>query len=269
MKALYFNLLGIFKNPKNLPKSESIRRFTTKKGREQASIRFQPDGDFFMSPVKGVSESNVDFFLVEVVNTFGGSRMVARVGKEDRSREPYTDSRSGKQMLRLSGGAAATLVRVHNTGKVEMLRVSSPIVNNRKTIEVFSLFEGNLPFENEAVFKAVVTGNETLSQFAEDIRQLHKQAASSKPRERRPFERRDFDLSQAKANLVKSQDNAPKKVELEDKPESKLKLKPKPKPKPRKDETEVKARKRAKIQKTKARDQEDRNEILETLKSKK
>lgn len=188
MKDFEFNLIGLFKNPDELPedvkKDKAIWHFRNKKGKKMASIRFVPDGDFFKSPVAGITEDDVDFFQIGVINTCEDSRMLARVGNNDRPKYPFTDENSGKQRIRLTGKDATTLIRVNKEGHVEILRVSSEVINNRKQIEALSLFKGKLLFKNEAKLKVVISDNEFLSLFEKDIKELHD--SLNKPKERLP-----------------------------------------------------------------------------------
>jgi len=187
-EELCFNLLGLLKNPDKLPedvkKNKAIWHFRNKKDKKMASVRFDPDGDFFKSPVAGITEDSVDFFQIEVIDTCRNSRILARVGNNDRPRYPFTDKNSGKQQIRLTGKDATTLIRVNKEGHVEILRVSSEVINNRKQIEVFPLFKGKLLFENEAELKVVISDNEFLSLFEKDIKELHD--SLNKPKERLP-----------------------------------------------------------------------------------
>lgn len=187
-KELCFNLLGLLKNPDKLPedvkKNKAIWHFRNKKNKKMASVRFVPDGDFFKSPVAGITKDGVNFFQIEVINTCRDSRMLARVGNNDRPRYPFTDENSGKQRIRLTGKDATTLIRVNKESYVEILRVSSEVINNRKQIEVDSLFEGKLLFKNEAELKVVISGNEFLSLFEKDIKGLHD--SLNKPKELLP-----------------------------------------------------------------------------------
>jgi len=202
MKGLHFNLIGVIKNafsiPENLRKHGSIRAFPDKKkeGNYFAFVEFQRKTDgTFGSPVTGLAEKDMDYFLIQAVNTYGGSTLIVKHAESGKSKEVRTDKR-GNQRCNIR--SAGIVIRVNQNGQVEVYYVASPTVNDKKEIQCHTFYEGNLPFGNSQILDVMLAADKNLNEHAEDIKAAYKQIKEDK------FENK-MDLSAAQLRLSQNQ----------------------------------------------------------------
>lgn len=147
-----------------------------------------------MSPITAITERDIDYFLIQVVNTYRGSIVIVKTGDDERITEAKVDQQ-GIQRIHIRN--AGLLMRVSENGGVEIYRVSSPTANNKKTIRVFTLFTENLPFGNPKLLDAIINDDELLREFGSDLKAIYA-ALKQKPK----FENK-MDLSEAKTRLYR------------------------------------------------------------------
>lgn len=273
MQGLYFKLIGVINDATGL--SESLKRHgsirvinDTKKGGQFAMVEFMRTEDgSFIPPTTELTEKDINFFLVEVVNTYMGAEMIVRTGDKEKPREIRVD-KFGNQHCKIS--KAGTIIRVSRWGKVEIFHVTSPTVNNRKYIKTFPVFEDNLPFENSSLLDAVIKDEPVLKQFESDIKKAYDTI-----KEAPKFENK-MNLSEVKYNLLKDKKREFKPVNPEIPPKVEdliAKSETDSKPKDTKPETEkTKPRKGTPKKGAKgailmeSREKDDKKEILDAKK---
>ncbi len=203
MKGLFFNLIGIIKDAAALPQNikkilrevQSVRLREDRPGKWSAMIPFlkAPNGSF-MSPITAITEKNIDYFLIQVVNTYRGSTIIAKTGDDERIKEAKMDQQ-GIQRIHMRN--VGLLMRVSENGSVEVYRISSPTENNKKTIKVFTLFAENLPFENSKLLDALINDDELLREFGSDLKTTYESL-----KQRPKFENK-MDLSEVKGHIYR------------------------------------------------------------------
>lgn len=237
IRALHLDLIGVINNASSLP--QDIKRILRKNryirvlkdmgdnGKWFAMVTFfrTKDGSF-ISPTTALTEKDINFFLIQAKNTYKGSTIVVKTGAKEKPGKIKVD---GEENQRCNIRGAATIIRVSQNGNVEVYRVTSPTVDNKKQIRVFTRFEDILPFENEHLLNATIEDNEVLKEFADDIKRAHTETKEKKDRE---YER--IEVPAEKEALVEK----PETEETKEAP-----TEPETAPKPRKPEPKKKTAK--------------------------
>ena len=185
MQGLYLdNLIGVIKDASSLSRSlrnhGSIRVFPdqNKPDKEIALVEFLKTEDgFYTSPVTELAEKDMTYFIVKAVNTYQGSTLIVKNAESGKPGKVKTDKR-GIQRCNIRG--SGIVIRVSQRGFVEIYYVSSPTENNKKKVKCLTLFEGNIPFNNSHIADIMIEDNETLKEYAEDIKEAYKRIKENK-----------------------------------------------------------------------------------------
>jgi len=206
--GLYVNLIGVIKNPSFLPdylkrdKSVYVSRNPETRKETKAYITFRHDSknNHFNSPLPEISESDINYFLMEVVNAYrGGSRMAVKslISANKWKDKPVRTDKRKIQRCRVNG--RSEIIRVDVNGKAEIYSISAPTVNDKKEVISSTIFCGNLPFENTNAFQNMIKRYSFLEEHKNDLKRLYDLVTAQKSTR---FSQR-LDLSQAKHNLHK------------------------------------------------------------------
>ena len=182
-----------------------------KEGKEFALVEFLKTEDgFYTSPVTELAEKDMTYFIVKAVNTYQGSTLIVKNAESGKPSKVKTDKR-GIQRCNIRG--SGIVIRVSQRGHVEIYYVTSPTENNKKKIKYVTLFEGDIPFNNSHIANIMIEDNETLKEYAEDIKEAYKQIKEDK------FENK-MDLSEVKLRQFQKDKavEANKKEEVETPP---------------------------------------------------
>ncbi len=227
-KGLHVNLLGVIKNPANVPeklrhhRNIYIARNPETKKETKAYITFQrnPETGYFSSPTTELNEKDIDYFLIEVVNAYREARIAVKTRTKNkwRNKEVRTD-RKKIQRCRVNG--LSLMIRVSAQGKTEIFLLSSPTENDKKKVNYSVIFNNDLVFEDENLFNMMIEQN-NLQDYKSELKQLFNLAKTRKFKH-------NMDLSKAKYNLYVS-NLYKKKNKAGNKSQPRSEFRPKPKP---------------------------------------
>ncbi|GAG36777.1 unnamed protein product, partial [marine sediment metagenome] len=173
--GLHVNLLGVIKNPSSIPKNvRHLESIYVTRNRSLAYVTFQIASDGYCTPpTTELAEKNMDYFLIEVVNTYKGAKIAVK--KEGKEKNVWVDQK-GIQRARING--SGQIIRVNNRGHVEIYYISSPTENDKKKIKYLVRFEDDLNFilRNPQLLQKRIEDDktETLKEHEEEIKKLHK-----------------------------------------------------------------------------------------------
>lgn len=175
IQGLFFNLLGIIKDASTLPKTlknNQLIHVWRQENKESASIKFvkDPEGNFFKPPSTELTEKEIDYFLIQIVNSYKGATLIVKSGEKNKSKEIRVD-KNGIQRCNIRNAGLVT--RVNQRGDVEIYYVSSPTIENKKQIKVLTIFEDNLPFEDSGLIDTVIENEEKLKPHGTELKEAY------------------------------------------------------------------------------------------------
>lgn len=260
-RGLYLNLYGVMRGEKvsRLPKgNHSSIRIKKEKSGNSALIKFleKEDGNWD-PPLEELSEKDMSYFLVQVVNTFSGAQLLVRVnGKE---KEVKTNKKDINYCF--VRGNAQVLRYDRKRKYLEIYHVNQFTVENKKKIVPKTIFEGWAENTKELVKEFPV-----LAQFKNEIEKLIDSAAQIQVH-KKPLAQK-LNLEEALKNKVTEKPAQEMTFSPPNPKEVNLKKSQTPKRKKRvRQKTEKRPPNRKKVVLKKEKEKEAEKEILEALKS--
>lgn len=169
-KGLYANLYGVMRGDKipRLPKGnhESVR-VKKENGKVSALIKFleKEDGNWD-PPLEELSEKDMSYFLIQIVNTFPGGQVLVKVNKKEKE---VKTNRKGVQYCFIRG--SAQVLRCDRKRRyLEIYDLHQFTIENKKRIVSRTIFEGWIENTKELVKEFPV-----LKEFEAEIEKLLKE----------------------------------------------------------------------------------------------